>query len=231
VGLGSVSAKTIIQNGISSTGVGGLVENSIRANSPQVAVSLLYFAYNGLVTSMCLASEWSNFAKQRKGLRVSRNRVGSQRETYFLQVPYRYALPLVLSAAILHWLISQSIFLIDVEEYERRPGSYQAPTVRGNLSFIACGWSPLGTICVIAVALLMFIFLVVTGKQRLRSGMPVAGSCSAAISAACHSIPYEPQAWEQALRWGSTPSGDGVVGHCSFSSGEVTYPRDGEQYS
>jgi hypothetical protein len=35
--------------------------------------------------------------------------------SYFLSLPYRYAIPLMGTSAILHWLISQSLFLVGIE--------------------------------------------------------------------------------------------------------------------
>jgi hypothetical protein len=63
---------------------------------------------------MFLADEWSHFAKERKPLRVS----SPTGLTYFLQLPYRIALPLLVMSGLLHWLVSQSIFLAVVSEYD-----------------------------------------------------------------------------------------------------------------
>ena len=76
------------------------------------------FSINGLCTSMSLANEWSQLSvssalKSRAGAKTLRcsNPEGQQRATYFLQLPFRFAVPLISVAAIIHWLISQSIFL------------------------------------------------------------------------------------------------------------------------
>lgn len=45
-------------------------------------------------TSMLTAAEWAQFAVTRKALRVSRPRRG-QRSTYWLQLPWKYSLPLL----------------------------------------------------------------------------------------------------------------------------------------
>jgi hypothetical protein len=59
---------------------------------------------------MLMAKEWSDFAHERKALRVT-TPSGGQRSTHYLQLPYGYALPLLAASAVLHWLTSQAIFL------------------------------------------------------------------------------------------------------------------------
>ncbi|KAH0351248.1 hypothetical protein KCU83_g4597, partial [Aureobasidium melanogenum] len=43
----------------------------LLANTPQLLITFVYFTYNSVFTSMVMASEWSQFAFQRKPLRVS----------------------------------------------------------------------------------------------------------------------------------------------------------------
>jgi hypothetical protein len=117
IGLQSVDPRTIVQSVLATHGIPGTVQNVIVANSPQVIISLVYFSYNAAMTSMLLAHEWSSFFTRAKSLRVSSSRQGLQRSTYFLQLPYRYALPLLGVSALLHWLASQSLSVISVEIY------------------------------------------------------------------------------------------------------------------
>ncbi|CAN9150424.1 unnamed protein product [Alternaria alternata] len=93
----------------------GLLSNVLIANSPQLVLSFIYFSCNAHLTSMLAAREWSSFAKTRKGLRVHTHPRGAQRATYFLQLPWRYSAPMILAGALLHWLASQSIFVVSVE--------------------------------------------------------------------------------------------------------------------
>ncbi|CBF82947.1 hypothetical protein AN3323.2 [Aspergillus nidulans FGSC A4] len=60
---------------------------------------------------MALAAEWSCYAILRRGLRVLWNPKAAQRRSYSLSLPYCYAILLMTLSTILHWLISQSIFL------------------------------------------------------------------------------------------------------------------------
>jgi hypothetical protein len=194
---------------------------------------MLYFASNSLVTAMTLAHEWSGYAFQQKGLRVSTRPVQSQRTSYFLSLPYRYAIPLIIMSTVLHWLISQSLFLVGIEAYntdlDRNPES----------DIITCGFSPVAIVSTISVGVVTLSFLIGLSIRRFKSGMPVAGSCSLAIAAACHPNPNtseDGQAWEPQtdaqhlpLQWGSVQV-DAEIGHCTFSCQEVSIPEDGRVY-
>ncbi|OHF03303.1 hypothetical protein CORC01_01356 [Colletotrichum orchidophilum] len=233
LGLGAMQTSTILSTG--NLGQGSILANILLVNTPQIVLSLIYFTYNAQYTSISLITEWDRYGNENesKSLRVSSTRKGSQRDTYFLQLPYRYSLPLVIFSGGLHWLISQSFFLVNLEVYA--PSDDATSMVRvtnggSRAGVTACGWSPLGVLCVLVVIILMMGFLIITERRRLRFGaMPVAGSCSAAISATCHPDSDEEKMWEKPLRWGVVDSS--VVGHCSFSSEPVSVPVRGRLYS
>lgn len=86
LGFGSVSANSVVS--IAPT---GLIATTLFANMPQAILSFLYLTYNGLFSCMLGADEWSRFALFRKPLRVTLP-VGNQRSTYYLQLPYTYAI-------------------------------------------------------------------------------------------------------------------------------------------
>jgi hypothetical protein len=116
IGFGAIDTRGLI-----NTGPHSVIGNVLVANSPQVLLSAVYFSYNSLFTCMLLGWEWASYAHQRKGLRVSAApRRGAQRSSYFLSLPYRFALPLMAVSGLLHWLVSQSLFIavIDVREGE-----------------------------------------------------------------------------------------------------------------
>ena len=231
LGLGAMSSKTIMQTDAMGRGFDSLLSNVVMANIPQLVMSVLYFTYNGLFTSISLAVEWDGYAQHRKGLRVSSSPAGAQRSKYFLQLPYRYSLPLLVTSGLLHWLISQSIFLVFVEIYRDSVEQGGTDNRVPVSDYTTCGWSPAGVVSVIAVGVVMVLFLIVSGCRRLTSTMPVAGSCSAAISAACHPVPYDEMACLEKLQWGATGDEDDEKGHCSFSTGEVHIPKRGAMYS
>lgn len=101
LGLGTATPMTyIVDWRIPSSGVGGLFENALVANSPRPIFSFLYFTINGLFSGMLAASEWSKLETKRKGLRVYASPTGAQRSSYTLQLPYKYALPLILLSGL-----------------------------------------------------------------------------------------------------------------------------------
>jgi hypothetical protein len=204
-----------------------ITANILIANLPQALLSFLYLTLNGLLTSMFLADEWSHFAKERKSLRVS-SPTGLQRKTYFLQLPYRIAIPLLVMSGLLHWLVSQSIFLAVVSEYD------EVGNEKNRIAIATCGFSPIAMICVIVAGGCITIFAITLGFRKFPPEMPIAGSCSMAISAACHSAPGEGvTASTEALQWGVVPwmlSAEGA-GHCCFSKDRVGLPIPGHMYA
>ena len=109
IGLGSVNAQTLLSTRFSKSGFKNMIPNSILANLPQITLSCLYFLYNNIFTSMLLSEEWSHFAHSRKALRVSRPK-GSQCSSYFLQLPFKYAIPLFCLFTALQYFLSQGFF-------------------------------------------------------------------------------------------------------------------------
>ena len=175
----------------------GTLSNVLIANAGQTVLSLLYFCCNGLLTAMCLAHEWSSYAVARKGLRVSSKTLGKQRSTYFLSLPARYAVPMILAGIVLHWLASQSIFLITVEQWTNDFDTYE--WVHDDFhDFATCAWSPMALCIFVIVAAILMCVLLALGFRRFKSAMPVAGSCSLAMAAACYAAQeYEPELVER----------------------------------
>lgn len=181
--------------------------------------------YNGMFTSMVTAAEWTRFAKVRKTLRVSNPGVG-QRSTYWLQLPWKYSLPLLSVSILLHWLVSRSLFIVRISVF----GWNGNPQPDRNIS--ACGYSPLAILIVIMVLALSLGVLGIAGMQKLTPGIPVAGTCSLAISAGCHySDEGDPDVAHKPLLWGVVrPADKDLYGHCSLSSEEVEEPVPGLIY-
>ncbi|KAE8316194.1 hypothetical protein BDV41DRAFT_574208 [Aspergillus transmontanensis] len=212
----------------------------LLVNSPPLVYSMLYFLSNGLLTNMLLAAEYNGYATQRKPLRVSWPK-GQQRRTYYISLPYRYGFPLIIVSIVLHWLLSQSLFLVKINTLD----------VHGNRTWYgsktACSFSLKAIFLTILVGTLAMTILIGLGFRRLRSAMPVASSCSAAISAACHPPPGDTDASLKPVKWGEIIkmqaqskgtddrlsddlsdderlSADADYPHCSFTSREVMKP-------
>ncbi|KAI7269566.1 hypothetical protein KC343_g3010 [Hortaea werneckii] len=226
-GFGSVDARALIDIGLPQLGSAGLVLSVLLANLPQAIVSFLYLTYNGLFTCMCLAHEYSQYglAGRKKPLRVTTPH-GQQRSTYYLQLPFRYAAPLLIASTTVHWLISQSIFLarISTSDYKGRS------TSGGDFSEV--GYSCLPILLAILLGTAMLIAAFACGFRKFASHIPVAGSCSVALAAAAHRPKDDIDAAFLPVQWGEVRrEGTDEVGHCCFTSQEVHDLTPGRKYA
>ena len=205
-----------------TAGASGLTAAVLIANLPQAILSFLYLMYNGLFTCMHLAAEWSSYGVQRKPLRCT-TPYGQQRSTYYLQLPYTYALPLIAGSATLHWLISESIFLARIEISDST-GSQEAVS--------SVGYSCAPIVCIIVLGSSMLLIAVGMGFRKFKSHMPVASSCSVAIAAACHRADDDADASVLPIKWGVVEKENiDEVGHCTFTSLEVGDMVVGKMYA
>ena len=232
LGLGAIDYRTMISWSIAPN---DLVANVLIANLAQPVLSVIYFAYNSIWTTMSLGREWNRYGFRRHGLRVSGRPRGAQRTTYFLQLPYRYALPVMALSGLLHWLVSQSIFLVAIARYDRDGNPVRAYSSAAGSSFqgeyLTCGYSPVAILGVILVGIVMVAVLLAQGLRRFAPGIPLVGTCSAAIAAACHLPAFEDtaKAGFRRLAWGVTGS-NGEMGHCAFSANLVEEPMVNHLY-
>ncbi|KAK4993546.1 hypothetical protein LTR66_005998 [Elasticomyces elasticus] len=220
-GLGTLNGNNLLS--MDTSVIGGVV----LANVPQAVLSYLYLMFNALYTCMLVAEEWTHYFHSRKPLRVT-SPVGQQRSTYWLHLPFTYAIPLTVTSGLLHWLASQSIFMVQISmlSESRDPGS----TTRIS----TCGYSPVAIILTTVVVSLIVITGIVTGMRKYRIGMTLASSCSAAISAACHPPEGDVDASVLPVQWGvvgGKTSALGSVGHCTFTSWDVSMPVRGKLYA
>lgn len=192
---------------------------------------MIYFASNSLLTNLAVAQEWGHLDnKERKTLRVS-HPVGRQRSSYFLSLPFRISVPLMLSTTLLHWFISQAVFPIRTAFIDHNDNRIH------DRDGTCVGFSVLGIILSLMFGLLILAALISAGYQRYRSSMPMASTCSLAIAAGCHRPDEDNDAHLLPIRWGPV-SCEGDVGHCAFSTeaddmrpdgGES--PKDGKTYA
>lgn len=222
LGYGTVTSEQMVTWN-SQTGNSGLMLTILIANSPQALLSFLFLTYNGLFTCMLLVDEWSGYAHKRKPLRVT-SPIGNQRSTYRLQLPYRYGIPLLILSGTLHWLVSQSLFLARVTAFTVDG----AEDVDGSISTI--GYSCIAIITVILLGTIVVLLGIGFGFRRYKPGMVLVGSCSAAISAACHRPDEDIDARKKGVMWGAVGTENGV-GHCCVTSFEVERPVKGELYA
>lgn len=237
----------------------------VIANIPQLILTVCYYCYNGVLTRMVAAAEYSTYGASRQPLRVTWPVKGSkQRSTYWLSIPYQYSVPILVVYTVLHWLVSQSIFYVTLIPY--RPGGQVdwgsarllSPTAKpsgfasadpnsayggvGGQTVNSLAYSPLPLFVALLVGALMVLILVGLSFQKFKSDMPLAGACSAAISAACH--PPNDENSDDAvlgeLMWGETIGSpawamehgiEDEKGHCCFTSLEAERPSATKLYA
>ena len=216
----------------------------LLVNLPQLLLTFLFLTYNAVFTCELIGAEWIKFAQSPTRLRVT-DPHGQQRSTHYLGLPYRYAIPLATISAILHWFMSQSLILANLACYasdgtEARVKqdswgfsevfSKYDPRQRyasSNTTYRA-GYSCIVIICTIILGVVTIVVGIVFGFRRYEAGIPLVGSCSAAIAAACHPSDAEPEDLvEQPLQWGVVATSEDGIAHCALSSQWVTAPVEG----
>ncbi|PWY89613.1 hypothetical protein BO94DRAFT_623599 [Aspergillus sclerotioniger CBS 115572] len=193
----------------------------LLTNTPQLVLSITYFLTNGLLTCMLVAAELDRYTHQRRPLRVSWPR-DQQRSTYYLSLPYRYSVPLLTLSTTLHWLLSQSLFFVNIQAYN------VFHEVDHDKSSRSCGYSPMAMFITLWVIILALGLLLGLGARQFRAHMPLATHCSAAISAACHPPPEDKDAAGRPVKWGEVQERvtehEHTHAHCSFTSLDVVTP-------
>lgn len=217
---------------IGKTAHRSLLQNVLLANMPQLGLSAVYVLCNNCFTHMVAAHEFTKFASIRQPLRVTRPE-GQQRSTFWLQLPYRYALPLLSSMALFHWIVSRSLFMfqltvygdngtkiVDQTDWERM---FSAQSFQRHESLLTVGYSPLGIVYALVFGACLVFALIGLSFRKLNNGTPIAASNSLAISAAASTASNEPDASQLPLKYGALPSNWSrrQVQRIGFSSKEV----------
>ncbi|KAK9419885.1 hypothetical protein SUNI508_06891 [Seiridium unicorne] len=146
LGFGALTPFTYLVLGLPRQDPAGLISNVLIANLPQLFISIIYIFYNTMLSTFLVQREFSLMYKsdRRKPLRVSEP-TGIQRSSYFISLPLRYGVPLYATSAIMHWLISQSLFLARITAI--------FPDGEDDItnSFSTCGYSPIAVIIKLSV--------------------------------------------------------------------------------
>lgn len=211
------SSSGAVSFGAKGASAKATIWNAWLSNMPQVLLSLCYLNLNTICTSMASAAEWNHLASSRKGLRVTKPR-GEQRSTYFLQLPYKWGVPLVITSGGLHWLLSQAFFLARIDFYD----------LDGDLErwTSACGISFSALVAFCCVCLLLVLAVRWVGRRHMMPRLPLAENCSLMISAACHPAPDEIDPHLAKVKWGVVTD----TGRCSLSAKHVKQPKVGKSY-
>lgn len=214
------------------TGSSGIVPTLLIANIPQLGFSLLYVVYTNIWSKLLVALEFDRLTQAKKGLRISERPKGMQRRSHFFTMPARYALPLMACSAALHWLCSQSFFMVRID------GINSHGVIDEHDRLVRLGYSTTGIVSLIGVSIAMLVATVCIASFRRLGTALHETSMSAVISAACHTERYETEPWLQEVQWGDVTEGPGaVVGedgqhvrHVSFTARLAKRPIEGQGY-
>ncbi|KAK6850939.1 hypothetical protein PG987_000573 [Apiospora arundinis] len=158
------------------------------ANLPQLIISFCYLTINNLYTQLQAEQEWNSYAEFYKPLRVSYP-AGQQISTYRLQLPYKYSIPLIAMSTIIHWLMSNSLFLLIIEGdtgvRDTFGGDKSSIGVSEDAS-VVLGVSGVAMVITFVISFVFAISPLVFRCRRLRYQMVVGGTNSLVLSAACH---------------------------------------------
>lgn len=154
------------------------------ANCPQLFLSFAYLAFNGLFTRLHMAKEWSAMGARYKALRVT-NPQGQQSSTYFLQLPYRYSLPLLITSILLHWVLSGCIYLLVMQGEYFFSSGHDGPFG----SVMAVGYSMKSLFTMMILSIFLALIPPLFGSIAIPPNTVVVGSSSLAIAAACQVSP------------------------------------------
>lgn len=186
-GLGKVNGYALIQgpwhDGIT---LNNFVQQVLVTNGLQLLLSCAYMFLNNILSRQLVANEWVGLlnTEEKKSLRVSQPR-GLQRSTYTLSMPFKYSIPIMILFIFSHWLVSQSIFVVQTTVYQSGGSKVLIPDKNGS----RIGYSAMGIILVIVTVTVFAGGLLVHSALRkyrnVPTDLPCLATCSAAISAVC----------------------------------------------
>ncbi|KAI1741226.1 hypothetical protein F4680DRAFT_458100 [Xylaria scruposa] len=150
----------------------------LLANTPQLVLSLWYFSFNNLFTRLQLVTEWEQYGKDFLPLRVT-DPEGKQKSTYRLQLPYKYGLPLITLSALLHWLLSNTIYTIV---------SIGDPSLPDD-AIATLGYSPVSLLLVATLAAILITIPLSFSLKRISPHIVPGGNNSLLLAMACRVSP------------------------------------------
>ncbi|EPS44867.1 hypothetical protein H072_1138 [Dactylellina haptotyla CBS 200.50] len=164
--------------GYPRTGYNKFYLQILQINMPQLIISLIYILINATLTIVCMNEEFIRYGRRPGPLRLTEPK-GKQKGTYFLSLPFRYAIPLQVIFTLLPWLFPQGLFYKRISFYDWFGRTNTSPSVSGI--FARAG--PIQIFFILFLAMILFLFFLAWTKYP--GGAPIVGTSTAAISAAC----------------------------------------------
>ncbi|KAG9699771.1 hypothetical protein KCU76_g1275, partial [Aureobasidium melanogenum] len=155
----------------------GLLANLTCLGSIHLVISVTYLFYNHVWSRMFAAAELNAFVKTRTPLRVTLPAQGAQ-STYYLSIKPHLSALLIIGLILIHLFTMRALNVVAIQTYD----------IVGHYSHqrITYGISTSSAIIALLLGFAMLCALVFGMERKSHAGMPVLGTCSMAISAACH---------------------------------------------
>lgn len=135
--------------------------------------------------------------------------------------PIAWGLALLSFQTLLHWFISQSLFVVQARIYQK-DGTLKQRAIpyeqyNDDSKFSSIGYSPVAIILSTVAAGLLVLSAIIFFFRRFPAGSPpIVSTCSAAISASCHPIDKSEDMLYKELKWGVDGGFSNGIGHCSL---------------
>jgi hypothetical protein len=181
-GLGTIDpATSIINSGSSYTGSPSTFPlQVIIANCPQLWLSIGYLLWNNQLSRIYMEREWRQFYHQRIRPRVSYPLIRKEpglRSTRWLQLPYGISIILMIVNTILHWLVSQTLFVVEILPTATKPANFY-------LNF-----SPFAIVCVGGASTLLVLGITIFYFIRFKTWMPLMAGSLRIVLESCRYLP------------------------------------------
>jgi hypothetical protein len=149
-----------------------------------------YLLWNNQITRIWGEHEWRSYAGRRKVPRVSygADAPGVQ-NTRVLQLPYVLSALLMAVSTTMHWVVSQTLFVVEVENKSGRPpldSGHRPP----ELTFAIC-YSPTAIFVIGVLSIILIIGLTIYYFLPFRSFMPFMAGSARVVFANCTALPKD----------------------------------------
>jgi hypothetical protein len=163
----------------------------IIANLPQLWLSIGYLLWNNQISRIWLEREWRGFYNKRKLPRVSYDTGTSKEEvhaTRWLQLPYWLTFLLIALNTVLHWLVSQTLFVVEILPSATKPANFY-------LNF-----SPLAIVCIGVASTILILAMTIYYFVPIETWMPLMAGSVQIVLESCSRL--EAQLPKGGVMWG-----------------------------
>ena len=158
------------------------------ANSPQLWLSFGYLLWNNQISRIWMEREWRHYYCRRHKPRVSySSKEMGVRATRWLQLPYWLSGTLMLISIVLHWLVSQALFVVEI----------LGDDIALHYSYL--NYSPLTIFIVGMMTTILVLGITIHYLWPIKTWMPLMAGSAQVVFASCRylspSLPVGGIAW------------------------------------